>query len=52
MFQFQGKRKYGTLDFASTPNMVMDTRYYSDDDRVEIIGDKGILIINRCTAKL
>ena len=22
-----------------------------DDDRVEIIGDKGILIINRCTAK-
>ena len=51
MFQFQGKRKYGTLDFASTPNMVMDTRYYSDDDRVEIIGDKGILIINRCTAK-
>lgn len=51
MIQFQGKRKYGTLDFAHTPNLVMDTQYYSDDDRVEIIGDKGILIINRCTAK-
>ena len=51
MFQFQGKRKYGTLDFAHTPNMVMDSIYYSDDDRAEIIGDKGILIINRCTAK-
>jgi predicted dehydrogenase len=51
MFQFQGNRKYGTLDFAHTPNLVMDSQYYSDDDRVEIIGDKGILIINRCTAK-
>ena len=51
MFQFQGPRKYGTLDFAHTPNLVMDSIYYSDDDRTEIIGDKGILIINRCTAK-
>lgn len=51
MFQFQGKRKYGTLDFAYTPNIVMDSKYYSDDDRIEIIGDQGIIIINRCTAK-
>lgn len=51
MFQFQGKTRYGTLDFANTPNLVMDSIYYADDDRVEIIGDKGILIINRCTAR-
>ncbi|NPV85786.1 MAG: Gfo/Idh/MocA family oxidoreductase [Anaerolineae bacterium] len=51
MFQFQGSRKYGILDFAHTPNLVMDSIYYSDDDRAEIIGDRGILIINRCTAK-
>jgi predicted dehydrogenase len=51
MFQFQGKRKYGTLDFAYTPNMIMDSKYYSDDDRVEIIGERGIIIVNRCTAK-
>jgi predicted dehydrogenase len=51
MFQFQGDRKYGTLDFAHTPNLEMESIYYSDDDRTEIIGDKGILFINRCTAK-
>jgi predicted dehydrogenase len=39
------------LDFSHTPNMVMDSIYYSDDDRVEIIGDRGILFVNRCTAR-
>ena len=51
MFQFKAPRRYGVLDFAHTPNMVMDSIYYADDDRVEVIGDKGILFINRCTAR-
>jgi predicted dehydrogenase len=51
MVQFQGDRKYGVMDFAHTPNLEMESIYYSDDDRVEVIGEKGILIINRCTAK-
>jgi predicted dehydrogenase len=29
----------------------MDSSYYADDDRVEVIGDKGILFVNRCTAR-
>jgi predicted dehydrogenase len=51
MFQFKAPRRYGLLDFTHTPEMVMDSIYYSDDDRVEVIGEKGILFINRCTAK-
>jgi predicted dehydrogenase len=51
MFQFKAPRRYGVLDFSHTPNMVMDSIYYSDDDRVEIIGDRGILFVNRCTAR-
>jgi len=51
MFQFKATRRYGMLDFAHTPEMVMDSIYYADDDRVEVIGDKGILLINRCTAR-
>jgi predicted dehydrogenase len=51
MFQFKSPRRYGVLDFAHTPNMVMDSVYYADDDRVEIIGDKGIIFVNRCTAR-
>ncbi len=51
MFQFAAPRRYGVLDFAHTPQMVMDSVYYADDDRVEIIGEKGILFINRGTAR-
>jgi predicted dehydrogenase len=51
MFQFKAPRRYGVLDFTHTPNMVMDSIYYSDDDRLEVIGDRGILFVNRCTAR-
>jgi predicted dehydrogenase len=51
MFQFKTSRRYGQLDFAYTPKMKIFSKYYTDDDRVEIIGDKGILFINRYTAR-
>jgi len=51
MFQFKGQRRYGVMDFAHTSNIRIDSTYYADDNRVEIIGDKGILMINRCTAR-
>lgn len=51
MFQFKSPRRYGVLDFAHTPNMRIDSLYYADDNRLEVIGDRGILLINRCTAR-
>jgi predicted dehydrogenase len=51
MFQFKSPRRYGVLDFAHTPNMEMDSLYYADDNRVEIVGDKGVILANRCTGR-
>ena len=51
MFQFKQKRAYGVFDIAHTPDILMDSKYYSDDDRIEIVGEKGLLFINRYTAK-
>jgi predicted dehydrogenase len=51
MFQFKAPRRYGVLDFVHTPKMKIESLYYADDDRVEVIGDRGILFVNRCTAR-
>ncbi|MFQ5603980.1 MAG: Gfo/Idh/MocA family protein [bacterium] len=51
MMQFKKARCYGVMDFVHTPQMQIDSDYYADDNRVEIIGDKGVLMINRFTAR-
>jgi predicted dehydrogenase len=51
MFQFKAPRRYGVLDFTHTPKMRIASSYYADDDRVEVVGERGILFINRCTAR-
>ena len=51
MFQFKAARRYGVLDIEHTPGMRIHSRYYTDDDRIEVIGDRGILFINRYTAR-
>lgn len=51
MFQYKAPRCYGLLDFEHTPQMRINSQYYADDDRIEVIGEKGILFINRYTAK-
>ncbi len=51
MMQFKEDRAYGVFDIAHTPEIVMNSKYYSDDDRVEVVGEKGNLLINRYTTK-
>jgi predicted dehydrogenase len=51
MFQYKSKHCYGQLDIEHTPKMRIYSDYYADDDRIEVIGDKGIIFINRYTTK-
>jgi predicted dehydrogenase len=51
MFQFKAPHRYGNLDIEYTPRMQIDSQYYADDDRIEVIGETGILFINRYTAR-
>ena len=51
MFQYKASHRYGVLDIEHTPDMRIHSQYYADDDRIEIVGDKGILFINRYTAR-
>jgi predicted dehydrogenase len=51
MFQYKASHCYGQLDIEYTPKMRIHSDYYADDDRIEVIGEKGILFINRYTTK-
>ncbi len=51
MFKYRSDHCYGMLDIEHTPQMRIHSDYYADDDRIEIIGEKGILFINRYTAR-
>ena len=51
MFQFKASHCYGQLDIEHTPKMRIHSDYYADDDRIEVIGEKGIIFINRYTTK-
>lgn len=51
IFQYKAPRCYGQLDIEYTPKMRIYSDYYADDDRIEVIGDKGMLFINRYTAR-
>jgi predicted dehydrogenase len=51
IFQYKAPHCYGLLDIEHTPKMRIYSDYYADDDRIEVIGEKGILFINRYTAK-
>jgi predicted dehydrogenase len=51
IFKYKAAHCYGQLDIEHTPKMRIYSDYYADDDRIEVIGEKGILFINRYTAK-
>ena len=51
MFQYKAAHCYGELDIEYTPKMRIYSDYYADDDRIEVIGDKGIIFINRYTTR-
>ncbi|PWB49490.1 MAG: dehydrogenase [Anaerolineales bacterium] len=51
IFQYKAPRCYGQLDIEYTPKMRIHSDYYADDDRIEVIGEKGMLFINRYTAR-
>jgi predicted dehydrogenase len=51
MFEFKQPHTFGVFDIAHTPGIRMDSKYYSDDDRVEVVGEKGNLFINRYTTR-
>lgn len=50
-WKFPGNR-YGSLEVVYSPELVLDTRHYAQDDRIEITGTKGVIWITRGHGKM
>jgi predicted dehydrogenase len=46
------RNRFGSLEAVYSPEMIMDTAHYAQDDRIEITGTKGVIWITRGHGKL
>ncbi len=44
--------KYGMCEYAHAAEMTIPSRYYANDEWLEITGSRGIILINRCTGNI
>ena len=55
-FKFEGGpgrvQRFGSWAITDAPELQIPTDYYSDDEMIEIVGTRGIIWVNRCSAKL
>ena len=52
MWKHKSDQRYGILDATYSPELIIDTKYYPVEERVEITGSKGIIWITRLTGRL
>ncbi|MBZ0304468.1 MAG: Gfo/Idh/MocA family oxidoreductase, partial [Anaerolineae bacterium] len=46
------RNRYGSLEVVYSPEMVIDTNHYAQDDRIEITGTKGVIWVTRGHGKM
>ncbi len=52
MWRYEGSRVIGTFDIAFSPNLYTRSKYFPADERIEIIGTKGVISLTRCTGQI
>ncbi len=52
MWKYKDRVQYGMCEYAFAQDMSIPSKYYANDEWIEITGTKGILVINRCTGNI
>ncbi len=52
MWKGRDNKRYGVCDFMFSPDLVVPSKYYSNDEIYQVIGSKGFLMINRGTGEM
>ncbi|MCP3955936.1 MAG: Gfo/Idh/MocA family oxidoreductase, partial [Desulfobacterales bacterium] len=52
MWKYKDGIQYGQCEYAHAAGMTIPSKYYANDEWIEITGSHGIILINRCTGNL
>lgn len=52
MWKYRDRAAFGMCEYCHEPDLAIPSRYYANDEWIEITGTKGIILINRCTGNL
>jgi predicted dehydrogenase len=52
MWKYKNKKAYGVSDISQTNSLNIPSKYYSNDEWIEITGQRGIIFIHRCTGNI
>jgi len=52
MWKYTTGTRYGVGEFAHTADLLIPSKYYSNDEFFEITGSKGIIFVKRCTGNI
>ncbi len=52
MWKYKDGTKYGMCEYCHLQNVTMPSKYYSNDEWIEITGTDGMIIVHRCTGEL
>jgi putative sterol carrier protein len=52
MWKYSDGMKYGMCEYSHCTELNLPSKYYGNDEWMEITGTKGVIIINRCTGLL
>jgi len=52
MWAHEGGRRFGQCEFHYGKELAVPSRYYGNDEWIDVSGSRGILVIRRCTASI
>ncbi len=52
MFKNKDRASYGVIEYAQAKDLRIPSKYYANDEWIEITGNSGILMVHRCTGNI
>ncbi|MBU2548411.1 MAG: SCP2 sterol-binding domain-containing protein, partial [Proteobacteria bacterium] len=52
IWKYRDGVRYGMCEYAYAPDLHVPSRYYANDEWIEITGSRGLIVIHRCTGHI